>query len=88
MKCIIFCFRLPKAQVDSIVYLLDKYGDDYQAMARDRKNYYQETWKQIRAKIKKFMKNSKDFGKYMKSRGLDKDEIKEEVETLEVVDND
>jgi len=36
------------------VYLMDRYGDDYKAMARDERNYYQETPKQIQRKINRF----------------------------------
>lgn len=30
-------FRLPKSQVEWITYLIDKYGNDYKAMERDKK---------------------------------------------------
>ncbi|XP_011872050.1 PREDICTED: nucleolar protein 16 [Vollenhovia emeryi] len=46
--------KLPKAQTQFLTYLIKKYGEDYEAMSRDRKNHYQLTWKQIRAKIKMF----------------------------------
>uniref|UniRef100_A0A2C9LZA4 Nucleolar protein 16 n=1 Tax=Biomphalaria glabrata TaxID=6526 RepID=A0A2C9LZA4_BIOGL len=36
------------------VYLMDKYGEDYKAMSRDERNYYQETPKQIQRKINRF----------------------------------
>ena len=39
-----------------------------QAMARDPKNYYQETWKQIRNKIKKFKNIPEQYGKYLESQ--------------------
>jgi len=45
-----------------------------QAMARDAKNYYQETWKQIRNKIKKFKNIPEQYGKYLESQ-KDKDSI-------------
>ncbi|GAB6023317.1 Nucleolar protein 16 [Chamberlinius hualienensis] len=32
-------------------YMVDRYGDDYKAMARDPRNHYQETPKQIKRKI-------------------------------------
>ncbi|XP_026748951.1 nucleolar protein 16 [Galleria mellonella] len=80
-------FMLPKGQVEFITYLLDKYGHDYKAMERDKKNYYQETWKQLRAKIKTFMGIPKQYGEYLKARGLldkeeDEDEIKRQVKAL------
>lgn len=40
-------------------------------MVRDEKNYEQETWKQLRAKIRKFMKIPQQFNKYIESRNLD-----------------
>ncbi|CAG9787853.1 unnamed protein product [Diatraea saccharalis] len=85
-------FMLPKGQVEFITYLMDKYGHDYKAMSRDKKNYYQETWKQLRAKIKTFMGIPKQYGEYLKSRGLiDKDndnELKKEAQSLVMDDSD
>ncbi|CAH2046994.1 unnamed protein product, partial [Iphiclides podalirius] len=73
-------FMLPKGQVEFISYLLDKYGHDYKAMEKDKKNYYQETWKQLRGKIKTFMGIPKQYGEYLKARGLlDKEEDEEEL---------
>ncbi|XP_032516657.2 nucleolar protein 16 [Danaus plexippus] len=85
-------FMLPKGQVEFIIYLLDKYGHDYKAMARDKKNYYQETWKQLRAKVKTFMGIPKQYGEYLKARGLlerelDEEELKEQAKAL-VMDDD
>lgn len=48
-------------------------------MERDKKNYYQETWKQIRAKIKTFIGIPKQYAEYLESRGLLDKEIDEEV---------
>ncbi|CAH1636560.1 unnamed protein product [Spodoptera littoralis] len=76
-------FMLPKGQVEFITYLLDKYGHDYKAMERDKKNYYQETWKQLRAKIKTFMGIPKQYGEYLASKGLlDKDDDDEELKKI------
>ncbi|XP_075221391.1 nucleolar protein 16 [Lycorma delicatula] len=61
-------FRLPKSQVQWLSYLLNKYGEDYKAMSRDDKNYYQETWKQLRAKVKQFKSIPEQFGEYLESR--------------------
>ncbi|XP_045134960.1 nucleolar protein 16-like [Portunus trituberculatus] len=62
--------RLTNAQVVYATTMLDKYGDDYKAMARDPSNYFQDTWKQIRKKIKLFTDNPKYFTPYIKRRGL------------------
>lgn len=76
-------FRLPKPQVEFLTYLLDKYGHDYKAMEKDKKNYYQETWKQLRAKVKTFMGIPKQYGEYLATRGLlDKEDDDEELKKL------
>ncbi|XP_063622092.1 nucleolar protein 16 [Cydia splendana] len=80
-------FMLPKGQVEYLTYLLDKYGHDYKAMARDKKNFYQETWKQIRAKMKTFMGIPKQYGEYLQARGLldkeiDEKELQEQAKAL------
>ncbi|KDR19577.1 hypothetical protein L798_06375 [Zootermopsis nevadensis] len=61
-------FRLPNNQITWLTYLMDKYEDDYKAMAKDPKNYYQETWRQIRNKIKKFKNIPEQYDMYMESR--------------------
>lgn len=62
-------------------------------MAKDKKNYYQETWKQLRAKIKTFMGIPKQYGEYLKERGLldkeiDEKELKEQAKALVMDDSD
>lgn len=64
-------FRLPKGQVEWITYLMDKYGTDYKAMVRDKKNYYQETWKQLRAKINRFKSIPEQHDVYLREKGLE-----------------
>lgn len=56
-------------------YLLDKYGLNYKAMVKDEKNHDQETWKQFRAKIRKFMSIPEQFNVYLKKRNLDPDNL-------------
>ncbi|KAL6262647.1 hypothetical protein P5V15_005441 [Pogonomyrmex californicus] len=56
--------KLPKAQAEFLTYLIKKYGEDYKAMSRDKKNYYQLTWKQIRAKIKMFKGIPEQYNEY------------------------
>ncbi|XP_072394596.1 nucleolar protein 16 [Diabrotica undecimpunctata] len=60
-------FRLPKNQVEWLSYLLEKYGNDYKAMEKDKKNYNQETWKQLRRKIKRFMSIPEQFNEFLKN---------------------
>ena len=40
-------------------------------MARDTKNYYQDTWKQIRAKIQRFKSVPEQYGEYLKGKSQD-----------------
>lgn len=68
-------FRLPKGQVKFISYLIDKYGLNYKQMAKDIKNYDQETWRQLRAKCRKFMSITDHFSKYLAERDLVDTEI-------------
>lgn len=63
-------FRLPKGVCKEAAYYMDTYGLDYKAMAKDPKNYYQETWRQIRAKVRKFMSISDHFSLYLAERDL------------------
>ncbi|XP_068633892.1 nucleolar protein 16 [Battus philenor] len=84
-------FMLPKGQVEFITYLMDKYGHDYKAMEKDRKNYYQETWKQLRAKIKTFMSIPKQYSEYLSAKGQlntedDEEELKKQAKALAMDD--
>jgi len=63
-------FRFPPDQVKFITYMMSKYGEDYKAMARDRRNEWQETPKQIKQKIVKFRSIPQQFAKYAKENGL------------------
>lgn len=63
-------FKLPNTQVYFLTYLMDRYGDDYQAMARDKKNYNQLTWKQIRAKIKVFKGIPEQYNEYLQNKNI------------------
>ncbi|XP_011302027.1 uncharacterized protein [Fopius arisanus] len=62
-------FRLPKGQVLFLTYLMDKYGEDYEAMARDKKNHYQLTWRQIRQKINTFKNIPEQYSEYLVQSG-------------------
>ncbi len=44
-------------------------------MVKDEKNYDQETWRQFRAKIRKFMSIPEQFNVYLKQRNLDPDNL-------------
>lgn len=42
---------LSRDLIDYVRYMVENHGENYKAMARDEKNYYQDTPKQIRNKI-------------------------------------
>jgi len=63
-------FRFPKEQVRWITFCMDKHGDDFKAMAKDPKNIWQETPKQIRQKVMKFISIPEHFDVYANERGL------------------
>lgn len=44
-------------------------------MVKDEKNYDQETWRQFRAKIRKFMSIPEQFDVYVKQRNLDPEHL-------------
>ncbi|KAK5985952.1 Ribosome biogenesis protein Nop16 [Trichostrongylus colubriformis] len=44
--------RLPDRDVELLIYLAERYGDDYKAMARDPKNLFQYTPKKISSLMK------------------------------------
>ncbi|XP_058824705.1 nucleolar protein 16 [Topomyia yanbarensis] len=62
-------FRLPKGQVKTITDFIDAHGFNYKAMARDRKNYYQETWRQLRQKVRKFLSIPVQCTPYLEQKG-------------------
>lgn len=64
-------FRLPKGVATSAAYMLEKYGLNYAAMVRDPKNYDQETWRQFRSKVRKFMSIPDQFGAYLVRNNID-----------------
>ncbi|XP_066299476.1 nucleolar protein 16-like [Branchiostoma lanceolatum] len=60
--------RLSTEMVRYCTYMMDKYGEDYVAMARDVKNYYQDTPKQIRRKIMRFKSIPDQYQEYLKQK--------------------
>ncbi|XP_012536900.1 nucleolar protein 16 [Monomorium pharaonis] len=63
--------RLPNGQVQFLTYLIQKYGEDYEAMSRDKKNHDQLTWKQIRAKVKMFKGIPEQYNKFIESSNVE-----------------
>uniref|UniRef100_A0A1E1XU06 Nucleolar protein 16 n=1 Tax=Amblyomma sculptum TaxID=1581419 RepID=A0A1E1XU06_AMBSC len=62
--------RLSGDNVKFCVYMLEKYGEDYVAMAKDRKNYFQETPAQIRQKLNTFKKIPEQWNAYLRAKEL------------------
>ncbi|XP_053669653.1 nucleolar protein 16 [Anopheles nili] len=62
-------FQLPRSQVQQITTMIDRYGFNYQAMVRDRRNYEQETWRQFRTKIQKFLRIPDQCTPYLEKKG-------------------
>ncbi|XP_074662580.1 nucleolar protein 16-like [Tubulanus polymorphus] len=60
--------RLSQPEVSFCVYMLEKYGEDYKAMCRDKKNYYQDTPKQIRRRIMTFKSIPAQYQPYLASK--------------------
>ncbi|KAJ8025684.1 Nucleolar protein 16 [Holothuria leucospilota] len=50
------------------IYMIEKYGDDYKAMARDPRNYYQKTPKQIKGTILTFKRLPETYNAYLETK--------------------
>ncbi|XP_071766439.1 nucleolar protein 16 [Centroberyx gerrardi] len=54
--------------IEYVQYMVREHNDDYKAMARDEKNYYQDTPKQIKRKINEYKRcHSEHFDAFVKS---------------------
>lgn len=62
-------FKLPNGQVEWLTYLMKKYKNNFKGMARDKRNYNQETWKQLRQKIKRFMTIPEQYNEFVRQNG-------------------
>ncbi|CAH1783292.1 unnamed protein product [Owenia fusiformis] len=60
--------RLSQPEVRYCIYMMETYGENYKKMARDDKNYYQDTPAQIRKKIKTFKGIPEQYEEYLKSK--------------------
>ncbi|XP_054167430.1 nucleolar protein 16-like isoform X1 [Oppia nitens] len=63
-------FKFGPINAKFCVYMIEKYGDNYEAMARDPINYYQESVGQIRQKIKKFKAIPSNWNSYLEAKKL------------------
>jgi len=62
--------RLSQPEIRYCIYMIEKYGDEYDRMARDPKNAYQDTPAQIRRKIETFKSIPIQYNAYLRSKGL------------------
>jgi len=77
--------RLPKEVMFWVTYMLDKYGEDYEAMSRDPKNYYQDSPAQMRQKVIRLKNIPEQWAEYLLHRGMIKSskEGTQEVQQME-----
>jgi hypothetical protein len=47
------------------IYMLEKYGSNYDAMARDHRNDYQRTARQLERQVNKFKNVPKAYARYL-----------------------
>ena len=64
--------QFSEPEVRYCVHMIEKYGEDYKAMAKDRRNYYQDTPKQIKRKITSFKSTPSQYSAYLKLKGENK----------------
>ncbi|KAK7110184.1 nucleolar protein 16-like [Littorina saxatilis] len=62
--------RLKLSEPDTAfcISMMERYGEDYKAMARDAENYYQDTPKQIARKIRVFRSIPEQYNAYLASK--------------------
>eukprot|EP00745_Piridium_sociabile_P002384 TRINITY_DN114624_c0_g1_i1.p1 TRINITY_DN114624_c0_g1~~TRINITY_DN114624_c0_g1_i1.p1 ORF type:complete len:171 (-),score=51.59 TRINITY_DN114624_c0_g1_i1:172-684(-) len=60
--------KLSEPDVAYCISMMEKYGDDFKAMARDEENYYQDTPKQIARKIRVFRSVPEQYNAYLASK--------------------
>lgn len=53
-------------------HMMETYDDNYKAMARDKRNYFQLTPKQIRQKIRSFKRSKTQYQAYLDSKKINK----------------
>lgn len=57
--------HIPPGEAKFLWELIQDYADNYEAMKRDKRNYYQHTACQLRRKCMKFLHSNQDFSKYI-----------------------
>merc|ERR1711976_739648 len=59
-------FRINEDTAQFCIYMLEIYGEDYKAMSRDKRNFYQDMPAQIKRKIMSFQNATDQWNEYMK----------------------
>ncbi|KRX13535.1 Nucleolar protein 16 [Trichinella nelsoni] len=57
---------LPISELKFLVYMMEKHGEDFEAMARDSRNYFQRTSGQMRRAIQAFKKMPIQYNAYLR----------------------
>ncbi|CAG7822390.1 unnamed protein product [Allacma fusca] len=61
---------LPPEMYRKLCGLINKHGEDFEAMEKDPTNYYQETAAQLRSQVNRLKKIPQQWIPYLKERGL------------------
>ncbi|XP_039260012.1 nucleolar protein 16-like [Styela clava] len=68
-------FLVSSEDVIFCTHMMDKYRENYKAMARDSKNQYQLTPKQIRDKIRSFKRSKTQYQQYLDNKNCKEDPV-------------
>ncbi|KAI1278090.1 Nucleolar protein 16 [Halotydeus destructor] len=63
-------FQFGLETIKFCIYMMEKHGEDYEAMSRDSQNFYQDSPGQIRDKITKMKKIPRNWNAYVKAQEL------------------
>merc|ERR1712179_320535 len=61
-------FKINDDTAQFCIYMIELYGDDYTAMSRDKRNFYQDTPSQIRRKIASFKRTTDQWNEYQQMK--------------------
>merc|ERR1712071_164367 len=61
-------FKINDDTAQFCIYMIELYGDDYTAMSRDKRNFYQDTGSQIRRKIASFKRTTDQWNEYQQMK--------------------
>ncbi|XP_068709843.1 nucleolar protein 16-like [Montipora capricornis] len=58
--------HIPPGEAQFVLGLIQDHGNNYKDMARDKRNYYQHTPKQLKRKCEAILRSKQDFSRYLK----------------------